>query len=81
MESTSNGHCIRINQDILRTRPACLRAAEAALRDGKSVVVDNTNGKIAQREDWLRLAKQMGVVSAAAVCSTVCMIMYMLLFR
>jgi energy-coupling factor transporter ATP-binding protein EcfA2 len=74
MEEASGGHCTRINQDALKTKAACLKAAQAALRGvgsggggGLSVVIDSTNGSTAQRADWLALAKQVGVVSYIAL--------------
>jgi len=35
-----------------------LKVAEEALKDGKSVVIDNTNPTAAARKDYLALAKQ-----------------------
>lgn len=55
----SVGRCVRINQDTLKTRPACLKAAREALSAGKSVVIDNTNAKKAQRAEWLSLASSL----------------------
>ena len=50
----------RVNQDGLGSRKACLEAAEAALRAGSSVVVDNTNLSRSIRREWLSLAADCG---------------------
>ena len=48
-------------QDTLGTRPACLKAARAALFAGRSVCVDNTNVDPTARAEWVALAKEAGV--------------------
>ncbi|KAL1745447.1 polynucleotide kinase 3 phosphatase-domain-containing protein [Schizophyllum fasciatum] len=48
---------VHINQDILGTRPKCIKAAQEALKAGKSCVVDNTNRNAATREHYTKLAK------------------------
>ena len=58
----SSGNCVRINQDTLKTRPACLKAARSVLTSGKSVIVDNTNSNQTQRSDWIKLAQSIGGV-------------------
>ncbi|KAL1412679.1 DNA kinase/phosphatase Pnk1 [Vanrija albida] len=50
-----------INQDTLRTRDACVRAARKKLEEGKSVVIDNTNRNKATRAVYVALAKEQGV--------------------
>jgi len=57
-EPAGYGH---INQDTLKTKAKCLNAVEAALKDGRSVVVDNTNRNRKTREDYLDLAEKCGV--------------------
>ena len=52
---------VRVNQDILKTRDRCLKAATEFLEDGKSVVVDNTNADHEVRAAWLSLGKRMNV--------------------
>lgn len=52
---------VRINQDKLGTRQKCLHAAEAELRDGRSVCIDNTNADIATRKHWLDLAMSFSI--------------------
>lgn len=56
----ASGNCVRINQDTLKTRPACLKAARGVLTGGKSVIVDNTNSNRTQRQDWINLAQSIG---------------------
>ncbi|KAI0027835.1 polynucleotide kinase 3 phosphatase-domain-containing protein [Vararia minispora EC-137] len=47
-----------INQDVLKSRPKCLKAAEGTLAQGKSCVVDNTNRDVATRKYYIELAKK-----------------------
>ncbi|KAI6164364.1 polynucleotide kinase 3 phosphatase-domain-containing protein [Pisolithus thermaeus] len=54
---------VHINQDVLGSRPKCIRAAEEALKDKKSIVVDNTNRDVATRKHYLDLAKRHGVAA------------------
>ncbi|KAJ5670298.1 Polynucleotide kinase 3 phosphatase [Penicillium maclennaniae] len=51
----------RVNQDILKTRPKCLKVAREHLEAKKSVVVDNTNASIETRGYWIALAKELNV--------------------
>ncbi|KAJ6113659.1 Polynucleotide kinase 3 phosphatase [Penicillium sp. IBT 18751x] len=51
----------RVNQDILKTRPKCLKVARELLEAKKSVVVDNTNANIETRGYWIALAKELNV--------------------
>lgn len=34
---------VHVNNDTLKTKKKCLNVAEAALKEGKSCVIDNTN--------------------------------------
>ncbi|OBT46568.1 hypothetical protein VE00_01861 [Pseudogymnoascus sp. WSF 3629] len=52
---------VRINQDLLKTRDKCLKAARARLEEGVSVVIDNTNPDEATRKYWVDLAREVGV--------------------
>jgi len=52
--------CTRVNQDTLKTKEKCLKACEAALKEGKSVIVDNQNKTKADRAPYLALAKKAG---------------------
>jgi len=47
-----------INRDTLKTPAKCLKGAEAALEDGKSVVIDNTSPTTADRAQYISLAKK-----------------------
>ncbi|OQD70035.1 hypothetical protein PENDEC_c027G02805 [Penicillium decumbens] len=51
----------RVNQDILKTRPKCLKVARELLEANKSVAVDNTNANVETREYWISLAKDLNV--------------------
>lgn len=51
---------VRINQDELGSRDACLREAAQALDAGKSVVIDRCNTTREQRRLWTRLAQDFG---------------------
>ena len=53
---TSNGY-IQINKDTIGTQEKCIEAATSALKDGKSVVIDNTNPSKAARKPYIDLAK------------------------
>lgn len=48
----------RINQDELKTKSKCLKETEKLLKEGKSVVIDNTNSKKESREEYIKLAKK-----------------------
>lgn len=52
---------VRVNQDTLKTRARCLKAVGAALDEGKSVIVDNTNRDKATRAKYVHLATQRKV--------------------
>lgn len=56
---------VRINQDLLKTMPACVAAARKALAAGSPVVVDRTHTKAAAREPWLQLAREVRVPARA----------------
>jgi aprataxin len=51
---------VRINQDTLGSRGACLEAMKQALRQGKNVIVDRTNINKKQRQPFIELALQFG---------------------
>lgn len=50
-----------VNQDTLKTRPRCLGAVEAALLEGRSVVVDNTNPSREVRREYVELVRRLGL--------------------
>ncbi|EGS22552.1 uncharacterized protein CTHT_0021000 [Thermochaetoides thermophila DSM 1495] len=51
----------RINQDLLKSKDKCLKAAAESLQGGDSVVVDNTNPDSETRAQWVALARKHGV--------------------
>ena len=51
----------RINNDTLKTKENCMKACRQSLKEGKSVVVDNTNPKREVRAAYLKIAKDMKV--------------------
>ncbi|KAJ5678663.1 hypothetical protein N7462_006907, partial [Penicillium macrosclerotiorum] len=51
----------RVNQDILKSRPKCLKVARELLEAKTSVVVDNTNANLETRAYWTALAKELHV--------------------
>lgn len=52
---------VHVNRDTLQTQEKCLKATEAALKEGKSVCVDNTNPSKKIRADYITLAKRMNI--------------------
>lgn len=52
---------VRLSQDDLGSRDACVAAAAKALDGGKSVVIDRCNHNRQQRSYWTRLAYDYGV--------------------
>ncbi|KAI9923655.1 hypothetical protein MW887_008477 [Aspergillus wentii] len=51
----------RVNQDVLKTRPKCIKVAKEFLSDGKSVAVDNTNADPETRSHWIEVAKEFKI--------------------
>jgi len=50
-----------INRDTLVTQSKCLQLTRSALKEGKSVVVDNTNPSEDSRASYVSIAKEMGI--------------------
>ncbi|KAI0451908.1 polynucleotide kinase 3 phosphatase-domain-containing protein [Xylaria acuta] len=48
----------RVNQDTLKSRAKCFKAAAEFLDDGCSVVIDNTNPDPDGRKEWIDLARK-----------------------
>lgn len=48
-----------INQDTLKSRKACERAASVALSQGNRVVIDRTNASPTQRSTWVELNRAL----------------------
>lgn len=51
----------RVNQDMLKSKDKCFKAARDHLEDGESVAVDNTNPDPEVRRQWVELARTAGV--------------------
>lgn len=51
----------RVNQDLLKSKDKCFKAAREHLEDGQPVAVDNTNPDPDVRGQWADLAKTAGV--------------------
>ncbi|KAF2035544.1 DNA kinase/phosphatase Pnk1 [Setomelanomma holmii] len=51
----------RANQDILKTREKCVKAATALIEVGTSVIVDNTNADPETRAVWIKLSQKLNV--------------------
>ncbi|CCC09567.1 unnamed protein product [Sordaria macrospora k-hell] len=51
----------RVNQDVLKSKDKCFKAAAEYLKEGDSVVVDNTNPDPDTRKQWVELAQKQGV--------------------
>ncbi|PYH46094.1 putative DNA 3'-phosphatase Tpp1 [Aspergillus saccharolyticus JOP 1030-1] len=51
----------RVNQDLLKTRPKCIKVAKEHLAAGKSVVVDNTNADAETRAHWVEVAREFKI--------------------
>lgn len=49
-----------VSRDILKDMKKCVSSADAALKAGRSVVIDNTSPKKADREPFIKLAKSNG---------------------
>ena len=59
----------RVNQDILKSRQNCIKAANDFLKEGKSVAIDNTNADPETRAHWLELGKTYRVPVRCVVLS------------
>jgi len=51
----------RINRDTLKTQEKCLAAAQAALKNGGKVVIDNTNPDPKSRAKYIALAREFNI--------------------
>ncbi|KAK3949580.1 PNK3P-domain-containing protein [Pseudoneurospora amorphoporcata] len=51
----------RVNQDVLKSKDKCFKAAAEYLKEGDSVAVDNTNPDPDTRKQWVELAQKQGV--------------------
>lgn len=48
----------RVNQDTLKSRDKCIKAAQEHLENGDSICIDNTNADVETRAHWISLAKK-----------------------
>ncbi|KAK7920914.1 hypothetical protein PG985_008936 [Apiospora marii] len=48
----------RVNQDTLKSRAKCFKAAAERLGNGDSVAIDNTNPDVDGRAEWIEFAKK-----------------------
>jgi bifunctional polynucleotide phosphatase/kinase len=60
---------VHVNRDTLKTIDKCAAAAEAALKAGKSVCVDNTNPSADDRKKFIDIARKCGVPARAFIMS------------
>jgi len=60
----------RVNRDLLGDLNKCKSAAKAALANGKSVVIDNTNPSASARAEYIALAKQFGASVRVFIMTT-----------
>ncbi|KAI0901231.1 PNK3P-domain-containing protein [Annulohypoxylon nitens] len=51
----------RVNQDTLKSRAKCFKAAAELLRVGSSAVIDNTNPDTDGRKEWIEFAQKKNV--------------------
>ena len=54
-------HYVHINRDTLKTMSKCKRACEKALKDGNSVIIDNTNPSRKARKVYIDIAKKYNI--------------------
>eukprot|EP01116_Phalansterium_solitarium_P020680 TRINITY_DN6162_c0_g2_i1.p1 TRINITY_DN6162_c0_g2~~TRINITY_DN6162_c0_g2_i1.p1 ORF type:complete len:264 (+),score=82.16 TRINITY_DN6162_c0_g2_i1:296-1087(+) len=59
-----------VNQDTLKTKEKCVKAAEQALAAGRCVVVDNTNPTAEVRKLYINAARARGVPARCFVLNT-----------
>ncbi|KAI0513132.1 DNA kinase/phosphatase Pnk1 [Xylaria bambusicola] len=48
----------RVNQDTLKSRAKCFKAAAGFLEDGCPIVIDNTNPDLEGRKEWIELSRK-----------------------
>uniref|UniRef100_A0A6B2L7C5 Zeta toxin domain-containing protein n=1 Tax=Arcella intermedia TaxID=1963864 RepID=A0A6B2L7C5_9EUKA len=51
----------RVNQDEMKSRPACEKYARDALKKGYSLIVDRCNFDIKQRSTWIKMAAEFNI--------------------
>lgn len=58
---------VRINQDELGSRDACVAKLLEAIESGKDTIIDRCNTDIRQRSTWIKLAKHYGVTEVECI--------------
>lgn len=58
---------IRINQDELGSRDACVSRLHEAVEFHENVIIDRCNTSIRQRSTWLKLAKYYGITEVECI--------------
>lgn len=48
-----------VNQDTLKTKASCLKAARGALLEGRSVIIDNQNRDTKTRKDYIDMCRKL----------------------
>lgn len=61
---------LAVNRDTMGTMEKCVKAARDAVKNGKSVVSDNTNPSVAARKDFIDIAKQAGIPCRCFIMKT-----------
>eukprot|EP01127_Copromyxa_protea_P001970 TRINITY_DN1186_c0_g1_i2.p1 TRINITY_DN1186_c0_g1~~TRINITY_DN1186_c0_g1_i2.p1 ORF type:complete len:394 (-),score=106.18 TRINITY_DN1186_c0_g1_i2:55-1236(-) len=61
---------VRINKDTLGTAAKCNALTKEALREGQSVVIDNTNGSLANRKEAIAIAQTYKVPVRCFIMNT-----------
>lgn len=59
-----------VNRDTMGTMDKCVKAAKEAVKNGKSVIADNTNPSAAARKDFIDVAKKAGIPCRCYVMKT-----------
>lgn len=58
---------VRISQDELGSRDACIKECKKALESGFSVIIDRCNSSVSQRKHWIKLALDYDVEVITAI--------------
>jgi len=61
---------VRVNRDTLGTAAKCKKAVKEAFTEGLSVVVDNTNGSAATRQEYVAMASELDIPVRCFVMKT-----------
>jgi len=59
-----------VNQDTLKTQAKCLKACEKELKEGNSVVIDNTNSTSKTRKTYIDIAQKYNVKCKCIIFNT-----------